>query len=413
VSETTGMLRHLVFFEELGKMEESDSAWRSVSAGLVVMRLVDQWVEDGPSKSRMDSWAVGAVREAVAQIADTTPIRRILTSIVDVMVSSPVIDMHTLCPRLMAYGQSLEYESKWPLAADVYQTIAAHAHPVEDSDLAIAAHLQLAFCLRTLGDLDRAAAVYAQASQLASAANDMIGVLRGRLGDAKIAIAKGNLPHADAIVCETLAQADEHHLTDIRVRALNERVHIAGLRGEYDRVIRYAYQSLEIAPAQRDRDRGLTNIATAFRYLGLTDVARDSYLVLVATAEEQYVRWVAALNLMELAAEQQSELQFDKYRRDFESVDLTPYLRVMYHLHVGRGYHALGQASLGVPYLEQAIELASKHKLNQLMFEAESALAEAVRVERKVVTRPTAPFMDDELQSVIDQIHNMKELAGV
>src|ERR1700760_519983 len=101
VSESTGMLRHLSFFEELGKLDETDASWRSVSAGLVVMRLIDQWIEDGPHKSRMDTWAVGAVRESIAQIADTTPIRRILTSIVHVMVSSTAIDMHALCPRLM------------------------------------------------------------------------------------------------------------------------------------------------------------------------------------------------------------------------------------------------------------------------------------------------------------------------
>ena len=52
------MLRHLAFFEELGKMDETDRSWRAVSAGLVVMRLVDQWIADGPSASRVDSWAV-------------------------------------------------------------------------------------------------------------------------------------------------------------------------------------------------------------------------------------------------------------------------------------------------------------------------------------------------------------------
>jgi tetratricopeptide (TPR) repeat protein len=407
------MLRHLAFFEVLGKMEETDGAWRTVSAGLVVMRLVDQWIEDGPSTSRVDSWAVGAVREAVAQVAEATPIRRILTSIVDVMVSSTAIDMHTLCPRLMAYGQALEYDAKWPLAADVYRTIIAHAHPVDDSDLAIAAHLQMAFCLRTLGELDGASAVYSRASQLALAANDLIGVLRGRLGDAKIAIAKGNLPHADSIVGETIAQAETHQLKEIQSRALTDRAHIAGLRGEYDKAIRYAYQSLELAPAQRDRDRNLSNIATAFRYLGLTDVARDSYLVLAATAEERYVRWMAGLNLMELAAEAQSELQFDRYRRDFESVELTPLLRVTYLLHVGRGYHMLGQASAGLPYLREAIEVASRHQLNQLAFEAESVLADAERQERKVAAKPATPWVGEELRSVIDAIHDMKELAGV
>ena len=59
--DSDGMLRHLAFFEELGRMEETDGSWRSVSAGLVVMRLVDQWIADGPTASRVEAWGVSAV----------------------------------------------------------------------------------------------------------------------------------------------------------------------------------------------------------------------------------------------------------------------------------------------------------------------------------------------------------------
>src|SRR4051812_345565 len=106
--ESDGVLRHLAFFEELGRMDESDASWRSVSAGLVVMRLVDQWIADGPHAMRADSWSVSAVREAIAQVPETTPIKRILGSVVDAMTACESTDLHMLCPRLMAYGQSLE-----------------------------------------------------------------------------------------------------------------------------------------------------------------------------------------------------------------------------------------------------------------------------------------------------------------
>ena len=48
----------------------------------------------------------------------------------------------------MAYGHVLEYESRWSLAADVYRTLVAYAHPIDDADLVVSAHIQLAFCLR-------------------------------------------------------------------------------------------------------------------------------------------------------------------------------------------------------------------------------------------------------------------------
>lgn len=409
--ERDGMLRHLAFFGELGRMDETDASWRSVSAGLVVMRLVDQWIADGPTASRVDSWGVSAVREAIAQIAETTPIKRILTSAVDVMTSATAMDLHALCPRLMAYGQALEYEAKWALAADVYTTIVAHAHPAEDSDLAIAAHLQLAFCLRTIGDLDAAVRAYAEASRVSFAAGDLIGMIRGRIGDAKIAIARGNLPEAAAILDQAIETATASGSDEIQSRALHERAYLAGMSGRHERAIEFGYRALGFSPAPRQRDRILINIATAFRYLGLCDVARDAYLVLAATSQEQYVRWTAELNLMEIAAIQGAELQFDKYRRELESADFEPLLRVTYLLHVGRGYHSLGQAQVGIPYLERAIELASANNLNQLLFESEEALAEAHRrIRRRAVQ---AADVDAGVQTVVDAVRQMKTLAGI
>src|SRR5262249_10965102 len=99
--ESTSCFRHLAFFEELSKMDETDPHWRSVSAGLVVMRLVDEWIMTGCDAVRLDAWGVTAVREAIAAVPETTPLRGILTAIVDCIVSSPVVDIHALAPRLM------------------------------------------------------------------------------------------------------------------------------------------------------------------------------------------------------------------------------------------------------------------------------------------------------------------------
>jgi len=409
--ESDGRLRHLAYFEELAKLDESDPGWRSVSAGLVTMRLVDGWLS-GHARFGADTWAISAVRGAIDEMPVTTPIQRILSAVVDLIGSAKVVEPHALCPRLMAYGQALEYDAKWSLAADVYQTIIAHSSPVDDADLVVAAFLQLAFCHRTLGDLDDAAVAYEEASRVALSAGDMIGVLRGRLGDAKIAMARGNLPHADVILEETIERAKSSGLDDVQARALTDRAFVAGSGNHHERAIRYSYDALELSKSQRDRDRILANIATGFRYLGLLDVARDAYIVLAATAQEQYIRWMSELNLMELAAGQGIELEFDKYRRDLEGADFTPQLRVTYLLHVGRGYTALGDAGVAIPYLERAIELASQHRLNQLMFEAEEALAVAKRRELRPVTHYPAPI-DSSVQTVIDAIHEMKAVAGI
>jgi tetratricopeptide (TPR) repeat protein len=410
--ESTGSFRHLAFFEELSRLDETDPNWRSVSAGLVVMRLIDEWVTVGTHAVCPDSWSVGAVREAIAQICEATPLRRILSAIVDCIVSANAVDIHALVPRLMAYGQSLEYDARWALAADIYETVVAHADPVSDADLAVSAFLQLASCRRMLADFDRAAAAYGAASTVAHAAGDMIGVLRGRIGDAKIAASRGNMPMADAILREAVERAQVEGLDDVEARAIHERAIVAGLSGRHDRAVQLAYEALSVAPVVPDRDRILNNIATGLRFLGLNDAARDAYLVLVVTTQEQYVRWLAELNLMELAAAQGMGLPFDKYRRDLESTDFPPELRVTYLLHVGRGYHSLGAPETGIPYLEEAVSVASSHRLNQLLFECESALANA---RRRAVRRvdSVSETLEIDLRSVVEGLQNMRELAGV
>jgi tetratricopeptide (TPR) repeat protein len=410
MTESDGMLRHLAFFEELAKLDESDPSWRSVSAGLVAMRLVDSWLAG--NRTAAESWAVNAVREAIEEVPETTPVRRILSTIVDTIAASPALETHTVCPRLIAYGQALEYDAKWSLAADVYQSVVEHADSRADADLVVTAFLRLGGCHKNIGDLDAAARSYDQASAVALPAGDLIGVLSARLGEAKVAMARGNMPKAESILEQTLEQAQSAGLDDVRSRALTDRAFIAGMGGEHQQAIRFSYDALELSKNQRDRDRILTNIATGFRYLGLFDVARDAYLVLASTAQEQYIRWMSELNLMELAALQGMELDFDKYRRDMVAADFTPQLRVTYLLHVGRGYNALGHAEAGIPYLERAIQVASEYNLNQLMFQAEEALVEVRRREARTVSR-TISEVDASVHVVIDAIHGMKELAGI
>jgi tetratricopeptide (TPR) repeat protein len=400
-------LRHIPFFEELARMDDEDAKWREVSAGLVVLRLFDAWVEEGSAVVGEASWGLTGVLEAIEAIDPRSPVRRVLSGVVDAMCSSTSVDMYVVTPRLMAYGQMLEYDTRWSLAADIYKTIIAHSHPREEGDLVVSASIQLGHCYRNLGDLRSASHAYTSGSELASANGDIIGVLRSRIGEAKVAISRGNMPEAEALLDDTVAQATEHDLTDVKSRALHDLATVATLRGQYDRVVKFGYQALHLSTAPRERDRILVDIATGFLELGLLDVARDAYLVLVATAQEQYVRWAAGLNLIDVASRQQMEPMFDRYRRDFESVELPPYLQASYYLIVGNGYRSFGRAEDAVPYLERAVDVAARNELNQLLFEAEESLAGARSAAARRVA-PSEPELGSEVLEVAAAIREMR-----
>jgi tetratricopeptide (TPR) repeat protein len=404
------MLRHLAFFEELAKARESDTVWRATSAGLVVLRLVDRWIVDGPVEQ--NDWNVASVREAIAEIDDATPQRRILGSIVDAVAGSKTVNVRAVTPRLTAYAQTLEYDARWTLAIDVYRSVIGHAHPADDADLVALAFIQLGICLRNVGDLAAALEACERAQDVANAAGDMIGVLRARIVEAKIAISRGNLPRAEQILDDTIGRAEGGSLPDVRWRALHERATVAGMRGEFDRAIQFAYAALPFASSQRDRDRILSDVATGFLSLGLLDIARDAYLVLIATAQDQYVRWTSSLNLMEIAARQGAETVFDHYRRELGAVELPPYLRGKYLIIVGNGYRELGAPETGLPYLHDAVSYTSVNGLNHLLFEAEESLA-ASRTPANRAPLLAEPEVPVQVAGVAEAIRSMRETAGV
>ena len=143
--ESDPKLRHLPFFEEIASLAQDEPAARSATAGLVALRLVDAWLEDGPQTSVDDDWGLLAVRNAIESVDDGTPIKTLLGRIVDALRTARP-DIHVVITPLMAYAQALEYDAEWRLAADVYQSVLAHLHPADDADASVAAYLRLGQC---------------------------------------------------------------------------------------------------------------------------------------------------------------------------------------------------------------------------------------------------------------------------
>jgi tetratricopeptide (TPR) repeat protein len=159
----------------------------------------------------------------------------------------------------------------------------------------------------------------------------------------------------------------------------------------------------------RGRDRILNDLATAFMRLGVLSAARDAYLVLTVTAQEQWTRWGATMNLMEVASRTGSETLFERYRRDLAEAPLPPFLAADFYVQAGEGYQRLGRTELACGYLERALSLASEHSFNQVVFYVEEALQN--------LTKPAAPQTiplqpSGEVQEIAGAIERLRDLAG-
>jgi tetratricopeptide (TPR) repeat protein len=407
--DSDSKLRHLPFFEAVATSDEGSPDWQFTTAGLVVLRLVDAWLENAVVTAD-DDWGIRSVRAAVEGVDDGRPARAILIRVLDALEAQKP-DIHVVVSPLMAFARALEYDAQWLMALDVYHTVLAHLHPTQDSDASIAAHIRLGHCYNNLNRLDDAATAFTAASEIANASGDIVGVLRARIGEAKLAIVRGNLPRAEQILDETIRRADGPAFQDVRWRALHERSNIAHQRGDYELAVQLAYAAFGQAQGASDRDRILSDLALAFSELGVYSAARDAYLVLSTTAQEQYTRWAAGINLLEVSSRTGAQMMFELFRRQLLGQPLPPFLATAYELNVGLGYKRFGDHDKAKHFFEKARALASEHGLNQYVFEAEEALSELEANTPPLMM--SAPSVSLDVQEVAHAIRELREAVEV
>ena len=407
------MLRHLPFFEALAATDEGTPEWRAATAGVGVMRLVDEWAAGGPDLR--NRWGVHAVRLAVEAMPEGRPARAVLLGLVELLGATPRADADVLAARLLAYGHVLDLEGRYDLAADVFETLVGIAGASALVDVAYDAGMRLGYCLRMLGRLDDAGRAYGGAREAAERLAEPAKRLRVRVADAKMALARGNLPAAAAILDETIAAAGTPALDEVKAIALHDRAAVAFTAGQVEAAVHFAYDALGRTGDSLARDRVLSDLAAMFVQLGLHAPARDALLVLMATAQEQYTRWMASINLLELAALDGAELVFEQYRRELATAALPVDLAASFHLVAGQGCRRFGRLDAARTALRAAAGLAERHALHQLSFEAERELAAMDRAE-PAVGQPAgraATQTPPSLRPVATAIRELRMLAGV
>ncbi|HEX2717811.1 MAG TPA: hypothetical protein VHM67_09045, partial [Gemmatimonadaceae bacterium] len=386
--------------------------WRAATGGLVTLRLVDAWFAEGAQVASADGWSAKVAREAVEDMGPATPSRALLLGVVDALGRGQSAGFSSIAARLAAYGRALHFDAKWRLAADVYETLIEYANPIDDADVYIDASMQLGYCSRQIGAWERAETAYADAGRVAMAIGDVVGILRARIADARLSRAKGNLPRAQEILDEAIRSARAEKLPDVEGLALHERSMVAFDRTDYEESIRYGYEALGSYLGQSSRDRVLGDIATAFMELGVTSAARDAFLVLAATAQEQYTRWTATVNLLDLAARDRVQPAFESYRRELEEVELPPTIEVELHIALGKGFAIFDRPDRARASYVHAIELAAQQRLNQLLFSAERGL-EQLEQGLAAEERSRNSEVPADVADIAVAIHSMRELAGV
>src|SRR5450759_4195445 len=336
------MIRHQAYFDTLCSMQEDSPSWCAVFAGLSVLRLVDAYT-DTESSDDPANWAqLHSVRTAIEGVSEGDTIRGVLTTVLEEVTKRGSID-ETVCRSLLAYGRALDYAAAWGLAIDVFSTVVKLTRPEKNAKLAVEAHVAVGGAARRNADWDMSVRAYSQAAYIADTLGDRQGVLTVQVGIANTYMAKGNLPQAQTILDDVLVQARDQELSQVQAVALHSRAVLAAYKGDHSEGIKLANEALNLTTSPAERDSVLEDIGAMFTELGLHDAARDSHVILAATAQSRMVRSTATINLMELATIDGMPEAFDSYARELAHAQLGPWLRAHYLLFLGEGMNRLGR----------------------------------------------------------------------
>ena len=415
------VLPHLAYIEALADTDEDTPRWQALTAGYAALQMFDAWTgrQNAPTFSLMD---LRRVRRRLSLVSEGDPIRRCLTQLVEVMERAesggglaPFVQHSDELGRVLAaYGKLLQYEGAWSLAHDVFETLGDFGLLVGDTERVLDSVLMMGFSLRMLSRFDDARVAYEVLRRMATTARSEQYLLLAELGFAKVAIERGNLPAAAGMLDRILDDASDEKHRNVRAKALMDRARVADQMGDYASAAILGHEALESTTDPLDRDRIVLNIGMTLANLGLRDEARDAYIVVSSTAQEATMRWLATINLMELAYLDQRELVFEQYRRGLTETDLPPYLQAVLHETLGHGARAFGRPDEAVAAFVRMRNIGERYGLNEFTLKADRALVEmAESVSMVQLSRLRVDDQPADVAAVAHAMTAMREESGL
>jgi tetratricopeptide (TPR) repeat protein len=368
------MVKHQAYFDFLAGSDAGAPEWQPVLAGLATLRLIDARIDVHESHRQRDWASFESVRHVVTAVNVGDPVRATLLRLIET-VNQENIPREDVGQALLSYGRALNFAGRWALACDAFASADRIAGAPLIPRLSVEASIAHGAAARKLGDWSASADAYARAAHIANTVGDSAGALQVDVGLANNHMARGNLPAAESLLDNVVEKARAGGFDEVLGLALHSRGAVAHLKGGYADAVRFGHEALQATRNLTARDGILSDIAGSFASLGMREAARDGYLIVAVTAQSQWVRWQATLNLMELAAIDGREADFDSYARELEIAPLAPRLRAYYYIFLGAGQQKFGRNAEAEASLAEGLEFAQQNQLHQIAHEAQAEIA--------------------------------------
>jgi len=343
----------------------------------VVARLVDRLLSGLGGVEAQDgfAWQLAAVRRHLSDLPGDAPESAHLRGIADGIPANPApTPALRLC--LTAYAYFLEHEARLDEALDVLG-LASRAHGAAVPPAEFAAIALFAGRLnRLLARWSAANTCYERAEDSATAAGDLVTVLRSRLGRAAVARGQGNLPLARASTQGVAEEAAKYGLREVQAMAYSDLGSVCANQGLHEEAVRANYQAFLLSEDQLQRMRVLGDLAICLMGVGARETARLAFEIVTESNTSFMVRTNAVLELMELESCVGNQMAFERRRAQAQEVRdrMPPSMVADFLFKSGIGLTRFGRLKRATDLLSEGLHLAEEHRLNLWYFRFEKEL---------------------------------------
>lgn len=212
------MLAYTSYFDTLASLGDAASPeWHTTTAGLVVLRLVDDWLDFGPGFVASNAAYLETVRELIHSIPQDPHLQGLFNHIVTAIERTDPPSIQSLTAPLLIYAQILESQQKLGLAVAVLSPLRKRARQAQDVHTLVTTSLQYARVLCKAAEFDHARAMYDSAALYARSIGDHNATLRATAGQLRLRLARMHHPPRFDSATATKADMPVNIATDVVV----------------------------------------------------------------------------------------------------------------------------------------------------------------------------------------------------
>jgi tetratricopeptide (TPR) repeat protein len=278
----------------------------------------------------------------------------------------------------MAYAYFLEHEGRLEEALEVLSLATrTYGDGITAADFASIA-LFAARLNRLLARWTIATSCYTVAEEAAKDADDCMMQLRARLGRGAVLRGTGNFPMARAIGEEVMRAAAEANLPEMQAMAYTDLGAVYSVEGKKVECVQANYRAFVLTEDPLQRMRILGDIALTLMELGVFDVARLAFDIVIESNASFVVRTNAMLELMAMEAATGDRIAFQRRRAEVEGLveRMPPSMLADFHYKAGVGLARFGQLARARALLKAGLAHSEAHRLNAWYFRFDRTLAE-------------------------------------